>query len=143
MVGGPAHGPRVDVVQLAACARARGALVTLAKLEELLLAMSHRRRDGAVVPCRDEGQPPQNGGDGDNVDDGPRLRLIQLLRSALARLPPPAGGVPAADRNLKFTLSLLFVYNIDEQFIHCLHVVCILFTLSFNVMTYSSYIVYM
>ncbi len=56
MVGGPAHGPRVDVVQLAACARARGALVTLAILEELLLAMSHRRRDGAVVPCRDEGQ---------------------------------------------------------------------------------------
>ncbi len=43
MVGGPAHGPRVDVVQLAACARARGALVTLAILEELLLAMSHRR----------------------------------------------------------------------------------------------------
>jgi len=137
MVGGPAHGPRVDVVQLAACARARGALVTLAILEELLLAMSHRRRDGAVVPCRDEGQPPQNGGDGDNVDDGPRLRLIQLLRSALARLPPPAGGVPAADRNLKFTLSLLFLYKIDEWFIHCLHVVRILFTLSFNVMTYS------
>ena len=143
MVGGPAHGPRVDVVQLAACARARGALVTLAKLEELLLAMSHRRRDGAVVPCRDEGQPPQNGGDRDNVDDVPRLGLIQLLRSALASLPPPAGGVPAADRNLKFTLSLLFVYNIDERFIHCLHVVCILFTLSFNVMTYSSFIVYM
>ena len=58
MVGGPAHGPRVDVVQLAACARARGALVTLAILEELLLAMSHRRRDGVVVPCRDERQPP-------------------------------------------------------------------------------------
>ena len=57
MVGGPAHGPRVDVVQLAACARARGALVsvTLAILEELLLAMSHRRRDGAVVPPT----PPQ------------------------------------------------------------------------------------
>ena len=91
MVGGPAHGPRVDVVQLAACARARSALVTLAILEELLLAMSHRRRDGAVVPCRDEGQPPQNGVDGDNVDDGPRLGLIQLLRSALARLPPPGG----------------------------------------------------
>ena len=53
MVGGPAHGPRVDVVQPAACARARGALVTLATatLEELLLAISHRRRDGAVVPC--------------------------------------------------------------------------------------------
>ena len=143
MVGGPAHGPRVDVVQLAACARARGALVTLAKLEELLLAMPHRRRDGAVVPCRDEGQPPQNGGDGDNVDDGPRLRLIQLLRSALARLPPPAGGVPAADRNLKFTLSLLFVYKINERFIQCLHVVCILFTLSYNDVVYSLYIVYM
>ena len=140
MVGGPAHGPRVDVVQLAACARARGALVTLAILEELLLVMSHRRRDGAVVPCRDEGQPPQNGGDGDNVDDGPRLRLIQLLRSAFTRLPPPAGGVPAADRNLKFTLSLLFVYKINELFTHCLHVVCILFTLSYNVVIYSSYI---
>ena len=59
MVGGPAHGPRVDVVQLTACARARSALVTLAKLEELLLAMSHRRRDGAVVPCRDEGSLPK------------------------------------------------------------------------------------
>ena len=140
MVGGPAHGPRVDVLQLAACARARGALVTLAILEELLLAMSHRRRDGAVVPCRDEGQPPQNGGDGDNVDDGPRLGLIQLLRSALTRLPPPAGGVPAAERNLKFTLSLLFVYNIDELFVHCLHLVCILFMLCLHC---SSYIVYM
>ena len=86
MVGGPAHGPRVDVVELAACTRAR-TLVTLAILKELLLAMSHRRRDGAVVPCqcRYEGQPPQNGGDGDNVDDGPGLGLIQLLRSALAR----------------------------------------------------------
>ena len=86
MVRGPAHGPRVDVVQLAACARARGALVTLAILEELLLAMSHRRRDGAVVPCRDEGWPLQNGDDLDNVDDRPLLQLIQLLRSALARL---------------------------------------------------------
>ena len=50
----------------------------------------------------DEGQPPQNGGDGDNVDDRPRLGLIQLLSSALARLPPPGGGVPAADQTLKF-----------------------------------------
>jgi hypothetical protein len=91
VVGGPAHGPRVDVVPLAACARAR-ALVTLTILKEFLLARSHRRRDGAVVPRRDEGQPPQNGGDGDNVDDRPRLGLIQLLRSALARLPPPGGG---------------------------------------------------
>ena len=58
MFRGPAHGPRVDVAQLAACARARGALVTLAILEELLLAMPHRRRDGAVVPCRDEVRIP-------------------------------------------------------------------------------------
>ena len=83
MVGGPARGPQVDVIQLAACARARGALVTLTILKELLPTMSHRRRDGAVVPCRYEEQPPQNGGDGDNVDDGPWLGLIQLLRSAV------------------------------------------------------------
>ena len=108
MVGGPAHGPGVDVVQLAARARAR-ALVTLAVLKVVLLAMPHICRDGAVVPRRDEGQPPQNGGDGDDVDNGPRLRLVQLLRSALARLPPPGGGVPVADQNLRFTLSLAFV----------------------------------
>jgi hypothetical protein len=66
MVGGPAHSPRVDVVQLAACARAH-TLVTLAILKQLLFAMSHRCRDGAVVPRRNEGQPSQNGGDGDNV----------------------------------------------------------------------------
>ncbi len=58
MVGGPAHGPRVDVVQLAACARAR-ALVALAILKELLLAISHCRRDGAVVSRR-ETPPPQS-----------------------------------------------------------------------------------
>jgi hypothetical protein len=33
VVDGPAHGPRVDVVQLAACARARGALISLAILD--------------------------------------------------------------------------------------------------------------
>jgi hypothetical protein len=61
MVGGPAHGPRVDVVQLAARARAC-ALVTPAVLKEVLLAMPHLRRDCAVVPRRNEGQTPQNGG---------------------------------------------------------------------------------
>ena len=111
MVGGPAHGPRVDVVQLAACARAR-ALVTLAILKEFLLAMSHCRRDGAVVPRRDEGQPPQNGGDGDNVNDRPRLGLMRD-RSALAPLPPPGEGVPAADQSLKFIPSLDFVCIIN------------------------------
>ena len=55
MVRGPAHGPRVDVVQLAAGARAPRALVTPAVLKEVLLAMPHLRRDCAVVPHRDEG----------------------------------------------------------------------------------------
>ena len=111
MVGGPAHGPRVDVVQLAACTRAR-ALVALAILKELLqvLAISHRRRDGALVSRRDERQPPQDGGDGNDLDDGPWLWLIQLLRSALACLPPPGGGVPV-DQNFKFAHSLHFVCN--------------------------------
>ena len=130
MVGGPAHGPRVDVVQLAACARAR-TLVTLAILKQLLLAMSHRCRDSAVVPRRDEGQPSQNGGDGDNVDDGPGLGLIQLLRSALARLPPPGGGVPAVDQMLRFTLSLYSVCIKNKKFKYCSCMVCTLFTQSY------------
>ena len=127
MVGGPAHGPRVDVVQLAAGARAR-ALVTPAVLKEVLLAMPHLRRDCAVVPRRDEGQPPQNGGDGDNVDDRPRLGLVQPLRSTLARLPPPGGGVPAEDPNLRFTLSLACVYKSNKMFIQSSCLVCTLFT---------------
>ncbi len=49
MVGGPAHGPRVDVVQLAACTRARRALAALAIPKQLLLAISHRFWDCAVV----------------------------------------------------------------------------------------------
>ena len=127
MVGGPAHGPRVDVVQLAACARAC-ALITLSILKELLLAMSHQCRDGTVVPRRDEGQPPQNGGDGDNVDNRPRLGLVQPLRSTLARLPPPGGGVPAEDPNLRFTLSLACVYKSNIMFIQSSCLVCTLFT---------------
>ncbi len=63
MVGGPAHGPRVDVVQLAARARAH-ALVTLAiVLKEFLLAMSHCSRDGAALvlwsPAGMRGSPPK------------------------------------------------------------------------------------
>ncbi len=46
-----------------------------------------------MVSSREESQPPQDGGDGDNVNDWPWLGLIQLLRSAatsaLASLPPP------------------------------------------------------
>ncbi len=128
MVRGPAHGPRVDVVQLAAGARARSALATLAIIKEIILAMPHRCRDGAVVPRRDEGQPPQNGGDGDNVDDGPWLGLIHLLRSALTRLPPPGGGIPTADQNVKFALS----FNIVRTKKQSLCVVCKLFTLSYS-----------
>ncbi len=67
--------------------------------------MPHRCRDGAVVPRRDEGQPPQNGGDGHNVYDWPRLGLVQLLGSTLAGLPPPGGGVPAADRGGRFAAA--------------------------------------
>ncbi len=126
MVRGPAHGPRVDVLQLAACAKA-SALVTLAILKALLLVMPHRCRDGhgAVVPCRDEVQTSRNGGDEDNVDDGPRLGLVQprLLRSALVRLPPPGGNVqcssvPEADHNFdvytKFSICLLNRQNRHE-----------------------------
>ena len=82
----------------------------------------------------DEGQPPQNGGDGDNVDDRPRPGLIQLLSSALARLHPPGGGVPAADQTLKFMRRLAFVCQCikNEKFIHCssscVVQVCTLFT---------------
>ena len=73
------------------------------------------------------GKPPQNGGDGDNVDvDRPRLGLVQPLHSTLARLPPPGGGVPAEDPNLpvRFTLSLACVYKcvykVHIEFAHCL-----------------------
>ena len=103
-------------------------MVTLAILKEILLAMPHLRRDGAVVPRRDEGQPPQNGGDGDNIDDGPWLGLKNLLRSALTRLPPPGGGVPAAEQTLRFTLSLAFVREYDKKFIKGSCVVCTAFT---------------
>jgi hypothetical protein len=121
VVGGPAHGPRVDVVQLAACARAR-ALVTLAILKEILLAMSHHRRDGALVPHRDEGQPPPNGGDGDNVDDRPRLGLIQLLRSALARLPPPGGGGSCGRPKLEVYTQFGFCFFWISIFMCGLHI---------------------
>ncbi len=93
------------------------ALVALAILKELLLAILHRRRDGAVVSRRDERQPPQDGGDGNDVDDGPWLRLIQLLRSALARLPPPGGGCSCGQK----TLGLLSVFTL---FMCGVHIVC-------------------
>ena len=97
MVGGPTHGPRVDVVQLTARAWAPD-LITPSMLEELLLAMSHRSRNGAVVTHGDERQPSQNTVDGYHVGDRVRLGLIQLLCPALASLPPPLGRTPAGEK---------------------------------------------
>ena len=61
MVRGPAHGPEVDVVELAATPWA-AVLDTLSILEELLFAVPHSSREGSVVSSRDERQPSQNGG---------------------------------------------------------------------------------
>ena len=97
MVGGPAHGPRVDVVQLAARAWTPG-LVAPSVLEELMLAIAHRSRNGAVIPHGDKRQPAQNTGDGHHVGYLVRLWLIQLLSPALASLPPPRGGAPAGQK---------------------------------------------
>ena len=52
MVGGPAHGPRVDLVKLAATPWA-AVLVALSIFEELALAVPHSSRDGSVVSRRD------------------------------------------------------------------------------------------
>ena len=93
VVGGPAHGPGVDVVQLAARAWTP-VLVAPPVLEELCLAISHRSRNGAVIPHGDERQPTQNTGDGHHIGDRTWLGLIQLLRAALASLPPPRRGAP-------------------------------------------------
>ena len=53
-------------------------------------------RNGAVVSHWDESQSSQNGGDGYDVDNRLWFRLIQLLRPALASLPPPRGHIPVA-----------------------------------------------
>ena len=93
VVGGPAHGPGVDVVHLAARAW-KPVLVAPPVLEELCLAISHRSRNGAVIPHGDERQPTKNTGDGHHIGDRTWLGLVQLLRAALASLPPPRGGAP-------------------------------------------------
>ena len=82
VVGGPAHGPRVDVVQLAARAWTPG-LVAPSVLEELMLAIAHRSRNGAVIPHGDKRQPAQNTGDGHHVG-----YLARLVCQALAKLCP-------------------------------------------------------
>ena len=84
---------RVDVVQLAPCARTPD-LIAPSVLEELILASCHRGRNGAVIPHRNKRQPAQNTSDGHHVGNRARLGLIQLLRPALASLPPPSGGAP-------------------------------------------------
>ena len=89
VVCGPAHGPRADVVELAAGARPP-VIVAFPQRKELPLAASQRSRNGAVVPRWDERQPSQDGGDWHNVDDL-ILRLIQLLRPAFTSSLPPGG----------------------------------------------------
>ena len=94
MVRGPAHGPQVDVVELAATPWAP-ILVTLSIFEELLFAVPHSRRDGSVVSSKDDRQPSQNGGNRHDVDLWIWLLLIQQLSPALACLAPPRGTVLA------------------------------------------------
>ena len=129
MVGGPAHGPRVDVVQLAARAWTPG-LVAPSVLEELMLAIAHRSRNGAVIPHGDKRQPAQNTGDGHHVGYLVRLWLIQLLSPALASLPPPRGGAPAGQKIYivyvqfswyAYAQSLLKVCKVLIQFGVCLN----------------------
>jgi hypothetical protein len=43
-------------------------LITLSVLKKLMIAIFHLGRNGSVISHGDESQPPQNGGDGDNVD---------------------------------------------------------------------------
>ena len=114
VVGGPAvpaHGPRVDVVQLAARAWTP-CLVAPSVLEELMLAIAHRSRNGAVIPHWDKRQPAQNTGDGHHVGYLARLRLIQLLSPALASLPPPRRGAPAGRRFTLFICSFVGLHRV-------------------------------
>ena len=83
MVRGPAHGPRVDVVKLAATPWA-SVLVALSMFEEPLFAVPHSSRDGSVVSSRDERQQSQNGGNRHYADLRLQLWLIQQLSPALA-----------------------------------------------------------
>ena len=75
MVRGLAHGPRVNVVKLAATPWAP-VLVALSMFEELLFAVPLSSRICFVVSSRDERQPPQNGGNRHNVGLLLRFRLI-------------------------------------------------------------------
>ena len=74
-----------------------------------MLAIAHRSRNGAVIPHGDKRLPAQNTGDGHHVGYRVRLWLIQLLRPALASLPPPRGGCScgAEDLDSWFAQSLL------------------------------------
>ena len=63
-----------------------------------MLAIDHRSKNGTVIPHGDKRQPAQNMGDGQHVGYRVLLWLIQLLRPALASLPPPRGGAPAGQK---------------------------------------------
>ena len=95
MVRGPAHGPRVDVLKIAATPWAP-VLVAFFMFEELLFAVPHSSRDCSVASSRDERQPSQYGENGHHVDLRLRLRLrlIQQLSPSLACLAPLRGDSP-------------------------------------------------
>ena len=124
VVGGPAHGPRVDVVQLAARAWTPG-LVAPSVLEELMLAIAHRSRNGAVIPHGDKRQPAQNTCDGHHVGYLVRLWLIQLLSPALASLTARCSCRQKIYiiymQFCWFAQSLLKVWKVSIQFGVCLN----------------------
>ncbi len=122
MVRRPAHGPRVEVIQLAARAWSSN-IITLSIFKQVLLAISHHSRDGAVVSYRDERQSPQNGGGGHDVDNLLWLGLIQLLRPALTSLPPPREpeGIPVDHNGYSQIKSLHIMSCLPFLCAQCLH----------------------
>jgi hypothetical protein len=130
MIGGPAHGARVDVVQLAARAWAPD-LVTLSVHEELTLAITHCGKNGAVISHGDKRQPSQNGGGGDDVGDQIRLRLIQRF-VPLSPASLHQGGLFLWTK--MFTQSAVYVCLADKRFEHYSSLVCALFAQSYSSM---------
>jgi hypothetical protein len=116
VVSGPAHGPRADVEELAASAWLP-VLMTFSQRKEVSLAASQHLRNSAVVPSWNERQPSNDGGDWHNVDDW-LLLLIQLLRPALASLPPPRGDSPVHLRNKDQLICTLDAHLMHTQSRH-------------------------
>ena len=85
-------------------------------VKELPLAIAHGNRNGAVVSHGNERQSPQNRGDGHDVDDRLWFRLTQLLRPALASLPPPR-GVFLSQCAKRFTNSLVSIEQLKQRLV--------------------------